>query len=147
MSAISDSINAELTRAGVVIIANRIPFRTDGMMKDMRGNPSHWRVTVSRPSVHDRDATFEYSQGSAHKSAPDAASIVYSMRMDAEIGDMTFDEYVSEFGHPDSGSESYAEDKAHTLRILRACAKMRTAYRAMFTASDRETLTELFSDY
>ena len=67
----------------------------------------HWMVTLStyKPgnSVDRQEASWQYSQGRAHVDPPRHPDVLASLVMDADIGNMSLQEYCDSFGtdeHP-----------------------------------------------
>lgn len=82
--------------------AVRIPARTDGVdWPELGGKrnkaPRHWQVTLT---AWGRQLTFQFSQGSAHKSPPTIADMLHCLISDAQgIDDApTFEDWASEYG-------------------------------------------------
>ena len=78
----------------------------------------HWSVKLDRYTEDGKRRTLTtfFSQGSAHKSSPSCADVLSCLVNDAISGEMSFNDFCSEFG--------YDMDSRSAKKTWRNCVKM-----------------------
>lgn len=71
--------------------------------------------------------------------APNAASVLHSLTMDAQALDMSFDYWASDYG--------YDTDSRKALETYQACCDIGHKLKLIFSRAELETLREMLQDY
>lgn len=137
---LGDDIEHILQAMGVRFNCRPIGKRHDSLMSDMPG-ASHWLCTFDRDSKGGFD--LEFTQGAAHKSAPDELTVLGCLMSADWVDESEFNE--SDFEHW-CDSLGYESDSRKAESIYRACIEQSKAVRDCFTASEIDDLRELLSE-
>lgn len=125
-----------------------------------------WRITFTHKMRRNVDQTFDFYTGLGHRKAPSipyymkhehpsrikqwkeqngkpvkssAASVLYSLVMDASANDQSFNDWCSNFG--------YDTDSMKAFNTYQACCNISKQLYTLFTHAQIEALRELLQDY
>lgn len=84
-------------------------------------------------------ARVEWENANLKPVAPSAASVLYSLLLDAQGAEQPFDYWASDYG--------YDTDSIKALNIYNACCEVRRQVNAFFSHEQREKLRELLEDF
>jgi len=102
-----------------------------------RGEQDHWDVVLKRGKAAPLSTRFHMGIGLDGR-APTAAAVVYSLMSDGRAGELSFEEFCSEFG--------YDADSRRAEKIWKECKKIAPKIRKLLGAHF-ERVTEAAQDY
>ena len=105
-----------------------------------------WKITLTAGKI---SKVFEYYTGVGHRAAlnlnnrvpifPAAADLLYSLQIDAETCEQSFDSWCSEYG--------YDTDSRKALETYLLCQQNGMKYNQLFSRQQREAIAEMLQDY
>lgn len=127
-----------------------VQFSVKAMGETMRDNwkCDAWRVTFS---VTRHSMATDYFTGTGHRSkpktrfdtakpvAPKAADVLYSLLLDSEACNESFNDWCDNFG--------YSNDSLKAINTYQQCCKIGEDMRKVFSPDQMATLRELLQDY
>ncbi len=103
----------------------------DCVTKDNNWKANQWKCTIR---FNGKQYTFDYFMGIGLSGKPDLKDVLFSLYMDAQAADMTFEQFCSEFGY----------DKAEAT--WKACVKAGKAFKRVF-GDVQEQLDRILENY
>ena len=105
-----------------------------------------WKITLTGGKVSN---TFEYYTGLGHRKIdafkwecpvyPAVTGLLYSLQIDAEACDQSFDDWCSEYG--------YDTDSRKALETYLLCQQNGMKYNQLFSSEQREAIANMLQDY
>lgn len=84
-------------------------------------------------------ARVEWEKANVEPVKPQAASVLYSLMLDAQGAEEPFDDWCDQYG--------YDQDSRKTLATYDACCAIRRQLNAFFTTEERAALAAMLEDY
>ena len=130
-----------LDALGVRMTVKPITRRTDGTESPWDANAKHYRIHLSRGLSKRGGLTVEFSQGSAHTTAPDRSAVLSALVMDAQTVENvdSFEEWADDLG--------FDSDSRRAESIYKLTRQQSDALKSLFADVSFDDLAALFEDY
>jgi len=110
--------------------------------RDNNWTCDEWRVhfrRVGKPAIETAFYTGTGHRKGGKPAEPTAASVLYSLILDAQGAEQPFDYWCADYG--------YDQDSRKALATYDACCAIRRQVNAFFTRDEREQLRAMLEDY